>query len=343
MIRIVIIAILMISVNSFSSEAQAQRRGRFFQKFKDEFFGSPQAQQTAAQQKAQQLAAQQKQLAAQRAAAAKQQQLRSQYPGVAPSRAPNGRVPTPVTSSSRTRTPSSPLNSIYNRSNSTNTPTRQAPSRSPTAKAGSSSRQKAPELSKSGSLRRPVTRSTRNGFGFQIALAANDNLVVSSVERGSNAEEAGIKRGDKILEIGGIEATSVEEFEEIAKIMGQGDELEFKIARASGQQKMNVRYGELPELEEEEEEVERPALSTSSSEKRYDFSPPSNSDGRSPNSVLSRSQSQSQSGYQSVSSTRNDAANRQIRLLNQRIGEQNRQIQKLQLELQKLQSGRRSR
>ena len=117
--------------------------------------------------------------------------------------------------------------------------------------------------------------------------------------------------------------------------------MEFKIARASGQQKMNVRYGELPELEEEE--VERPALSTSSSEKRYDFSPPSNSDGRSPNSVLSRSQSQSQSGYQSVSSTRNDAANRQIRLLNQRIGEQNRQIQKLQLELQKLQSGRRSR
>ena len=309
MLRILLVAVIMITANSFTENADAQsRRPRFFQKIKDDLFGGSQAQQ-------------QSQKKAQQDAAAKQQQSRQQQARGRQANQSSGRVPTPVSQSGRAPVPAKKSSIYGNRNNST------------------SSRDSKTSLSFGDTPKnvRPATRSKRNGFGFQIALSSKEKLIVSSVDRGGNAEEAGLRRGDQILEIGGIEATSVEEFDEIAKVMGQGDEMEFKFGRSGRDKKVNIRFGQLPEMED----IKDLETAKTTDEKRYDFAPPSSNDFKGSKSVLDRSTERNP--MQPVSANFNDKSRQQIQFLNQRIVEQNQQIRKLQQEIQRLRRGYRSR
>ena len=331
MLRITLIAVLAISATLVASDVQAQsRRTRFFQKVKEDLFGAKSNdQQKLAQQKAE--AAKKQQQArleeARRQQIARMQQSRGRQP-----QSNFGRTPTPAARSGQPTSPTlrQPTPSQRGRNSSQFSSLSTAPGRSPQT-----------SLSSSGKYKKPSTKSQRNGFGFEISKSGEDRFVVSSVDRGGNAEEAGIRRGDTLVEIGGIEATSVEEFDEIAKIMGQGDEMEFKVERSGREKELTVRYGELPDMDDENVEVE---VSRSTENKRYDFSPPNSKEFSSSNSVLN-SNSRVSPVYQPKARTASysDEAGRQIKMLNQTISQQSREIQQLQQEIRRLRSGYRGR
>ena len=216
MVRILLIAFIAIFISSDALVAQQQRRGRFFQNLfgggqkaptqNDAFLQQQQAQKLQQQQYQQRLQQQQK-LQQQ-----KLQQSRTPTPLRSTNQSTAGRSPTPLNNSPASRTPyqagrtptpkSSPA-TIYNQQKSAS-----YRPKSSTPKTGN-----------------------RKGFGFRITDNDKDQLIVTSVDRSGNAAEAGLARGDQVTEIGGIEANSAEEFDEIAKIMGEGDQMDFKIRR----------------------------------------------------------------------------------------------------------------
>lgn len=91
-------------------------------------------------------------------------------------------------------------------------------------------------------------RSGKNvtlGFGMLIE-SRNESLVVKTLDRRGNAAQAGIKTSDVITGIGGIEISSIEEFNQITEIMGNGDQLEFQISRKGKAQTLLIQYGIAP-------------------------------------------------------------------------------------------------
>lgn len=90
-------------------------------------------------------------------------------------------------------------------------------------------------------------RQQSKGFGMTYRLDKNESLVVSRIEPGGNAATAGIRPGDVLVKAGGATVASAEELDEIAKILGAGDELEFQISRRGKSSDVTVRYGEIPE------------------------------------------------------------------------------------------------
>ena len=185
-------------------------------------------------------------------------------------------------------------------------------------------------------------KSERNGFGFEVKLNDDDQILVSKVDSKGNAAEAGIRRGDQIKEIGGIEASSIEEFNEIAKIMSDGDQMEFLVRRGGRDRKIDVQFGNIPEPQQ------NPTVSndvnSSRLEKRYDFAPPNFEERKqTSSSILAPAQSrQSRQGMiqasAPVTQRFSDQAkpNNQIQRLNQVIQRQNQQIMRLQQEIIRL-------
>lgn len=293
--KFLLIAIAAILVFGDQVDAQQNRRGRFFQKIKDDIFGSSDKAQS--------------------------------------------KQPTPANSTADPRQ----QNRNY-QSNRTQSPQRQQPTRNSVYQrqpspgtANYPSSRKNTSLPKSSVYDRssatPVktASSGRKGFGFSVRISDDDDLVVAAVDRYGNAAKEGIRRGDIVSEIGGIEATSAEEFQEIAKVMNQGDQMEFKIKRGSKEKKIEVMYGEMPEAKD------LPEKSSVSDSRRYDFAPPANDDSRS-NSVL-QNRSRSSNGLTATNPVKqnfSDQSRRQIQYLTQTIENQNRQIQILQQKLRHL-------
>lgn len=187
--------------------------------------------------------------------------------------------------------------------------------------------------------------SQRNGFGFKVAVNGNDELYVSGVDRNGNAAQAGVRRGDRIKEIGGIESKTIQEFEEIAKIMSPGDQMEFKISRSGRDQKIMVPFGQMPKPEAAEltSRNEQTAPPESKATRRYDFAPPSGS--KNMKSVLnSQSIYRSQPQTKQVSQRFTDQIDpNQIKMMRDTIEQQNKQIEQLQREIFQLRRSRRSR
>lgn len=314
MARILLIAFIAIFISSDALVAQqSSRRGRFFQNL---FGGGQKAPAPSEALQQQQQQAQQLQQQYQQRLQQQKQQLQSRTP--TPLRSTNQpsaatRTPTPLT-------PKTPSRSTYHNPRSSTL-------KSPPATVYNSK--------KPTSYRpRSTSSASRNGFGFRITGNDKDQLIVSSVDRAGNAAEAGLVRGDQLIEIGGIDASSTEEFDEIVKIMGQGDQMDFKIRRAGRERKMTIQFGVIPEPPEgTESSTAQSALSSSSSSsrssssnsRRYDFAPPKDS---------SRANSVKQ-----VSAT----SARQIQQLNQTIVNQHKQIQDMQKEIEQLRRGFRSR
>lgn len=92
--------------------------------------------------------------------------------------------------------------------------------------------------------------TARRGFGMTIQKAPDGRLVVTRVAPDGNAQAAGIRPGDVVVELGGITATAVEEFTEIEKIMSPGDQLEITIRRGLAEpRKVMLQWGQAAEPE----------------------------------------------------------------------------------------------
>jgi hypothetical protein len=120
----------------------------------------------------------------------------------------------------------------------------------------------------------------------------SDQYVVAQVTPGGNAAKAGILRGDLIVKFAGADLGSIEEYNEISKILGEGDQIEIQVSRRGKKAELTVQNGELPQLPEPSEEevasnssysrltdsTSRPQLeSKSASNSQFEFVPKSGS------------------------------------------------------------------
>jgi hypothetical protein len=182
-------------------------------------------------------------------------------------------------------------------------------------------------------------KHSRIGFGMQID-SKNDALTVTKTESRGNAAEAGIRKGDVIVAAGGVEIKSVEELEEITRILGNGDQLEFEIARRGQKNKVLVQFGEAPEEAEAiVSKQETPARKVSN----FNFVPEPVDNTGALRSVLNDPPAnvQNSAGGQinriPKTGTQFDAAKQMNRLNPQSIVEQQRlQIEKLKREVERL-------
>lgn len=71
-------------------------------------------------------------------------------------------------------------------------------------------------------------------------------LIEKINERGFGAK-SGLRKGDLIVGIGGIDARSEEEFNSISSVMRAGDEIEFEVNRKGKTQKIQVQFGDAPD------------------------------------------------------------------------------------------------
>jgi PDZ domain len=104
--------------------------------------------------------------------------------------------------------------------------------------------QRAPEASAD---RLPVP--PRQGFGLVLA-DRDEKLFVQTVEPDGNAAECGLRRGDQVLQLGGIDIHSIAEFDEITGIMKAGDQIDLVFSRDGEKSTAQLQFGSAPPLEE---------------------------------------------------------------------------------------------
>ncbi len=97
-----------------------------------------------------------------------------------------------------------------------------------------------------------MVNSGPDGFGMSVVIDKKDNIIVAQVAPKGNAAEAGLQRGDVVVEAGGVELTSIEEYQEIAKMLGAGDQLDLKVTRRGRPSTVTIQYGQPPSLEDVE-------------------------------------------------------------------------------------------
>ena len=182
---------------------------------------------------------------------------------------------------------------------------------------------------------RTRSNSGRKDFGFVLQESKSGQLIVSKIDARGNAAEAGLVRGDRVIEVGGIEANSVEEFEGISKIMQNGDQMEFKIKRNGREKTVMITYGEAPDADEDDLDN---AVSKS---RRFDFSPPDLNQERRGSSILDtpapgRSARSIGSSNDFVATRNAGPNNAMVSQLRGVIERQNQQIRQLQAEIANL-------
>ncbi len=118
------------------------------------------------------------------------------------------------------------------------------------------------------------------GFGMQVEIDRKENFVVTQVDKNGNADEAGIRSGDLITQLGGANIGSLEEFKEIVKVLGEGDQMELQISRNGQKKEVTVQYGEMQEIPATEA-GKTPAIAATPATNPYEFVPQKNSQFRS--------------------------------------------------------------
>ncbi len=82
---------------------------------------------------------------------------------------------------------------------------------------------------------------TIKGFGFTLRMKSG-KAVVSHVEKGSTADDAGLKTGDRIDSIGSLAIESIGDAEQFTDVLKPGDQLEFEFERRGKKQKILVPF-----------------------------------------------------------------------------------------------------
>ncbi len=130
-------------------------------------------------------------------------------------------------------------------------------------------------------------RKTVEKFGMLVQKDSKGRFFVAQTSPKGNAVEAGVQRGDQLIQIGGTDLESIEEFYEISGILGEGDAIEFQISRRGQKKTVMISYGEAPQGEATEEIASSKTKATQASAKnRYGYQGKSSKDFR---SVLDRS------------------------------------------------------
>lgn len=321
-----LICFLLVFVTVDQAQAQQARRGRFFQKIRNELFSSSKNSDSDKEKEAKEGKTQARTPSAD---ANNRKPVNSQR-SLAP-------VPTQPSRGIQNRQPSLANTKDYYRPSPTNGYSRSSAKKQPQSSSVFTAKSTSPIRS-----RQTKSSNPSKGFGFSVRMDGDDQLVVSTVERDGNAASEGLRRGDVVLEIGGIEATSLEEFDEISNVMSDGDQMEFKIKRSGREQKLDILFGDSPTSEIPAGEVKENRASNSQP-RRYDFAPPAASAPKQTNSVLTSQPPIANSKSRPASYSNDSAATRQIRYLNQTIEKQNLQIQYLQQQIKHLQRSNRSR
>ena len=184
-----------------------------------------------------------------------------------------------------------------------------------------------------------VTRSARKPtFGFGMLLETRrDQLVVTQLDPKGNAVEAGIKRGDIVVEAGGIEMETMQEFNDVTDVLQEGDQIEFVLLRKGKKEKMLIMHGKAADATGSEDEAIEPADSSAlrtPSTRKYEFVPdPSDKNMKHVNSmpsVMAPNRQAFQSNKPAVQYQRRMAAPTSV------VEQQRRQIQQMQLEIERL-------
>ena len=92
------------------------------------------------------------------------------------------------------------------------------------------------------------TRSTAKatlGFGMMVRVKG-EKLIVGQIDPKGNAATAGVRTGDQLVTGGGIDFESVADFNGIAEILKDGDQLEFTVKRGGREKEMLIVYGKAP-------------------------------------------------------------------------------------------------
>ncbi len=85
------------------------------------------------------------------------------------------------------------------------------------------------------------------GFGMMVQNSQEGELVVTGVQQSGNAARAGIRSGDRLLSVGGGKLSGLAELKQIAKTLGQGDQVEVVFARQGKKQKSLLQFGSAPQ------------------------------------------------------------------------------------------------
>lgn len=91
-------------------------------------------------------------------------------------------------------------------------------------------------------------RPPRQGFGMKLR-EREEGLFVDDVDPRGNAQEAQLKRGDRIVKVGGVEVETQKQFDEIAGLLGNGDQIELVIARRGKESSLTLQFGQPPAAE----------------------------------------------------------------------------------------------
>ncbi|MFK7766539.1 MAG: PDZ domain-containing protein [Mariniblastus sp.] len=250
----------------------------------------------------------------------------------------SGKAPTPARKPGSAPTPAKP--STTNRPTSMNrTPNRlPKPATNPNARVGSGVKSTIGDAETN--LPPASTRSAKKptmGFGMLIETRGKD-MIVTQIDPKGNAQDAGVRRGDIVLAAGGVDLESIDEFNGITEILGQGDQLEFKISRRGKTEKKLIQFGEPPK-EGEVTTAKPPETAPGPKTGKYDFVPKSGSGLRSVmQGDLQTTPRQSQARGQ-LSPNQNSpvtASRAPSSVVNQTIEQQRRQIERMQREIQRL-------
>ncbi len=88
-------------------------------------------------------------------------------------------------------------------------------------------------------------------LGIQVSPVGDESepegLVIDRIEAQGVAARSGLRRGDVIVKIGGIDARYEGDLIGISKVMQPGDQIEFEIRRKGKPRKILVRFGEAAE------------------------------------------------------------------------------------------------
>ena len=94
---------------------------------------------------------------------------------------------------------------------------------------------------------RKVPTGEGQDFGMSVTRSKDDQLIVTAIVPKGNAASAGFQRGDRLVAMGGGKLSTLEEFEQIAKTLGQGDQVEVGFVRRGKQLKSLLQFGTVNE------------------------------------------------------------------------------------------------
>ena len=218
-------------------------RGRLLKKLRDDLFG--QEQQMSREQAARKAEENRKRVEAQRKA-----QLEARQ------RAGNAQTPTP--NRTNQQAPNRNTQLTPNRNQPTGAANQQT--RIPT-----NVRQRQPNVAAT-----PKTPQ-RKGFGFELT-EKDDRLFVSKIASNGNAAEAGIRRGDEIVGIGGVDVKTQDGFDDIAEILSEGDNIEIGFKRKGRVDEVQVGFGMIPDVDDPSLEI--PSGVETTNNNRHGLAPP---------------------------------------------------------------------